>query len=285
MFVPPSRRCVAKACRSEWNETFFVTEALPAASLKTFSAVDEPTDGSESLPVLAQRPEQDQGQHDVAVLAPFPLLDADHHPLAVDVAGEQPQRLAQPQAAAVGRHQEGLVLEVRAGIEDRRHLLGREDLGEDATLLLVRHALDRPVRLLQALTVEEAEGAGSLVESGEPRFALAHEVPLIRLDVLGDDGIEGLGHETGEAAQHPRVGLLRPQAATTGRQRLGEQRLESIGFHASSLSRDATWRKLRLEESRQKETMRRPRASAAKRLRFNNQMQLTAPAQAMKRRS
>jgi hypothetical protein len=65
---------------------------------------------------------------------------------------------------------------------------------------------------------------------------------LVGVDVFDDDGVERLGHVTTEEPEHERVGLLGPRAAAVGGQGVGEELFEvSI---SSSLSRDATWRKL-----------------------------------------
>ena len=123
------------------------------------------------------------------------------------------------------------MLEVVAGLEDRGDLLGREDLRQHAALLLVRHARDRPVGLAQARPVEEAQGAGGLVEGREADLALRDQVALVGLDVLGCDDVEGLvdigpAEIPAEQPEHQRVCLLGPRTAAVGGQGVGEELLE-----------------------------------------------------------
>ena len=123
------------------------------------------------------------------------------------------------------------MLEVVAGVEDGGDLLRGEDLRQGAALLLVRHARDRPVGLAQARPVEEAQGAGGLVEGRESDLALRDQVALVGLDVLGRDGVEGLvdigpTEIPGEQPEHQRVCLLRPRTAALGGQGVGEELLE-----------------------------------------------------------
>ena len=129
-------------------------------------------------PIPAQGCQKNWRKRDVAVLAALRLPDVEHHALAVDVTAAQAQDFGGAQTPAVAGHEQGAVLEVGAGVEDGRHLLGGKNLGECPALLLVRHPLDVPV-LVQALAVEEAGSAGGLVESGEADLALGGEVPLI----------------------------------------------------------------------------------------------------------
>ena len=135
MFVPLSRRWVAKLCLRVWTVTCLPSPASRPAwthachtdfAVKGRSGIcarEEPVFRLDHLPVLAEDREQSGREHHLAVFVPFALADADDHPTAIDVGDLQGHDLRDTKSGGVGRHEDGTMLE--AG--DRSEELG--DLG------------------------------------------------------------------------------------------------------------------------------------------------------------
>ena len=75
------------------------------------------------------------------------MLDANHHALAIDVHDAQVGHLGHAQPGGVHGHEQGTMLEVAGGLEQRTHLLGAEDLGQLVAGPLIQDLFDRPVLL------------------------------------------------------------------------------------------------------------------------------------------
>ena len=100
----------------------------------------------------------------------------------------------------------------------------------------------------EAAPVEEAEGAGRLVQGAETEPAFGDLVALVGGEVVGCDFVERLA-DMGrqllvDAVEHPGVGLHGPRAAACCEQRVGEQFLALSFVHDSSLSNESTCEKL-----------------------------------------
>ena len=125
---------------------------------------------------------------------PLALPDEDEHPLAVDVRDLQTDRLRDPEAGAVARHEEGPVLDVADAVEEVQDLLAGQDSGDVVFGARVRDVLDGPGSSQRDL-VEKPEGADELAEGGVRDVDFRHQVyeegaNLLGAEVLGRAAVE-----------------------------------------------------------------------------------------------
>jgi hypothetical protein len=112
--------------------------------------LEEPRGRPVSAPVLPEGGEQAAREHDVPVSPALASLDPVHHALRIDVLGTEREGFGKAEAAAVCRHEDGPVLEVRAGREERPHLGGAEDLRKHPGMSLERDARESQSRSRQS---------------------------------------------------------------------------------------------------------------------------------------
>ncbi len=131
---------------------------------------------------------QTLGEQRVAVLRPLALIDAEGHALAVDVAHFEPCDLADPEAGAVGRHQEHAVLDVRRDREEPLDLLAAQDLGQPLGHFGARQTELR-LTLSECDAIEKPQAIGDEVAGAVGEPPLLQEVQEVALHLLDGDPI------------------------------------------------------------------------------------------------
>src|SRR5262249_8506457 len=149
-------------------------------------------------------------QGDQAVLLALGTADVDGHAGAVDVSHPQADDLAQTQAAGVGELQEHEEPGHVDDVEEAADLVGAEDGGQRLGPLAVGKQ-HHGVAALQGDAVEEAQGAGGLVEATPGRL-LPEQVQLVRPGVLGAEVLGGAAEVPGEVGHGGDVALDGPGA-------------------------------------------------------------------------
>jgi hypothetical protein len=115
------------------------------------------------------------------------LIDADQHPLGVDVQGLQMDQFRDPQAAAVGRHQQHAVLEVLRGVQQLGDLAAAERFRQPSAPF--GRDPQAEVFLPQDLAVEKADARQLLVAGAEGHFPLGDQIMEKVTDLLDGDRI------------------------------------------------------------------------------------------------
>jgi hypothetical protein len=124
MFVPLSRRWVAKLCLRVWTVTCLPSPASRPAwthachtdfAVKGRSATCPGKSQCFGLATLqysrfSEYCEQSRREHHLAVFVSFALADADDHPTAIDVGDLQGHDLRDTESGGVGGHEDGTML-------------------------------------------------------------------------------------------------------------------------------------------------------------------------------
>ena len=161
-------------------------------------------------PPEPQQLEQLRRQHGIAVLAAFALFDADQHPLAVDVVGLEVRDLRHAQPRAVRHAERSPVLDPRRRLEQLRHLVDAQDIGQLARTMR-QHQAARQIGALQRHAEQEAQRRYRSVDRAFTDTALA----LVKLEaphVLGGRGVGRPGKEAREGADVTDIVVLRARA-------------------------------------------------------------------------
>jgi len=159
------------------------------------------------LPVAPQQREQIGGEHHHAVALAFALTHPDDHALRVDVGALKMAELGDPYARGIEGGENGAMLEVARGQQQRLDLVATEDDGERLGLFGIGEEVDHP-RAAQGGLVEKAEGTHGLDKDALGGL-LAEEVELVGADVLGSQAIRRGAKVLGELGDVAQIAIDR----------------------------------------------------------------------------
>src|SRR5262249_6730741 len=125
-------------------------------------------------------------ERDIAILLAFALTDSNDHALGVDVGGTQRERLAQPQAGGIDRHQQDAVSRQVDRSEKIDRFADRKDDRQVPLVASVVKTLDN-VGTFENLLIKEPQCTDRLVEQDVRSMLLIAQPDLIRGHMLGPE--------------------------------------------------------------------------------------------------
>ena len=167
--------------------------------------------GLEPAPVGTQGLQQRRAEGKVAVLVALAVDHVDNHALAVDIGDLQPGDLGAAHACAVENHQQRALEQAAAGLDETRHFLPAEDVGQLPAHLGIRKELTELVAVERAYEKEPQCGHVVLNRS-RAEFSLLEQIGLVTAQMVGTELVRGLAEMLREPFDETQITPDRPGA-------------------------------------------------------------------------
>jgi hypothetical protein len=126
------------------------------------------------------------------------------HALAVDVGDLQPGHLGAAHSSAVENHQQRALEQAAAGIDETRHFLPAQNVGQFLTHLGIGKELSE-LATVQRAYVKEPQCGTVVLNRSRAEFSLLEQISLVAAQVLGAELVGRLAEMLCKPLDEPQV--------------------------------------------------------------------------------